>query len=113
MRTSSRVSTGRWRKLGRSLLVLSCSMVLANALHAAQWARTYGGPSTDVANSVQPTADGGYVVAGYTSSFGAGGTDAWVLKLDANGAIPGCAVAGTSNATVTDGTPPPTQHGGG
>jgi hypothetical protein len=56
-------------------------------VHAAQWARTYGGASTDVANSVQPTADGGYIVAGSTSSFGAGGTDAWVLKLDASGSI--------------------------
>lgn len=55
--------------------------------HPAQWARTYGGASTDVANSVQATADGGYIIAGYTRSFGAGGADAWVLKLDANGNV--------------------------
>jgi hypothetical protein len=54
---------------------------------AARWARTYGGTSADVANSVQPTADGGYIVAGSTSSFGAGDTDAWVLKLDAKGNV--------------------------
>ncbi|MEI6105356.1 MAG: hypothetical protein WCP70_15590, partial [Methanothrix sp.] len=35
----------------------------------------------DVANSVQQTADGGYIVAGYTSSFGAGGSNIWMIKL--------------------------------
>jgi hypothetical protein len=49
--------------------------------------------------SVQPTADGGYIVAGATNSFGAGGSDAWVLKLDASGSIIGCTLVGTSNAT--------------
>jgi hypothetical protein len=64
---------------------------------AAQWARTYGGASADLANSVHATADGGYIVGGYTSSFGADGPDAWVLKLDANGAISGCtSMAGTT-----------------
>jgi len=54
---------------------------------AAQWANTYGGSSDDYAYSIQQTSDGGYIVAGYTNSFGAGGTDAWVLKLDANGNV--------------------------
>lgn len=52
---------------------------------AQTWARTYGGGQVEVASSVQATADGGFVVAGYTESFGAGGTDAWVLRLDAEG----------------------------
>ena len=51
------------------------------------WERTYGGAAQDEANSVQPTRDGGYIVAGYTKSLGAGGRDAWVLKLDASGNI--------------------------
>jgi hypothetical protein len=63
------------------------------------WQRTYGGPFTDQGTSVRSTGDGGYIVAAYTDSFGAGGArDAWVLKLDANGAIVGCADIGTSNA---------------
>ncbi len=49
------------------------------------WSQTYGGSSADYAYSVRQTADGGYVVAGNTSSSGAGGSDVWVLKLDASG----------------------------
>jgi hypothetical protein len=50
-----------------------------------QWAKTYGGTSTDSAFSVQQTSDGGYIVAGYTYSFGAGGTDIFLIKTDASG----------------------------
>jgi len=52
-----------------------------------QWQKTYGGGDLDRANSIQQTSDGGYVVAGWTSSFGAGGYDAWLFKLDANGNV--------------------------
>ena len=54
---------------------------------AAIWQKTYGGIADDRANSVQQTSDGGYIVAGYTSSFGAGNSDVWVLKLDSNGEV--------------------------
>jgi len=50
-----------------------------------QWQRTFGGGDSDVANSVQQTTDGGYIVAGWTKSFGSGGEDAYILKLDSNG----------------------------
>jgi hypothetical protein len=70
--------------------------------HAAQWGRTYGGVGSGGTASVQPTAHGGYVVAGNTRSFGAGDADAWVLKLDANGAIPGCPYMVDADATVAD-----------
>jgi len=49
------------------------------------WEQTYGGSQDDRANSIIQTTDGGYVVAGYTSSKGAGGFDAWILKLDNQG----------------------------
>jgi uncharacterized delta-60 repeat protein len=51
------------------------------------WQKTYGGAGGDYASSIQPTSEGGYIVAGYTNSFGAGGDDAWVLKLDSSGAV--------------------------
>jgi len=51
------------------------------------WQNTYGGTGKDFANCIQPTSDGGYVVAGDTDSFGAGGYDAWILKLDSDGNI--------------------------
>jgi hypothetical protein len=52
-----------------------------------QWQKTYGGEASDLAYSIWETADGGWVVAGGTESHGAGSSDAWVLKLDLNGAV--------------------------
>jgi hypothetical protein len=51
------------------------------------WQKTYGGAKADYGNSVYPASDGGLIVAGTTSSFGSGGFDAWVLKLDARGNV--------------------------
>jgi hypothetical protein len=47
----------------------------------------YAAGEADSLYSIAPTADGGFVAAGTTTSSGAGGEDAWVLKLDAAGAI--------------------------
>ncbi|MCS7311413.1 MAG: hypothetical protein NZ742_00635 [Acidobacteria bacterium] len=52
---------------------------------AQTWTQTYGGGQVEVAYSAQTTIEGGLVITGYTESFGTGGTDAWVLRLDAAG----------------------------
>ena len=50
-----------------------------------QWDKTFGGSGWDVGFSVEQTSDGGYIVAGYTRSCGAGGNDMWLIKTDAGG----------------------------
>jgi hypothetical protein len=50
------------------------------------WENSYGGSHGDVAFSVQPTSDGGYILGGYTFSFGTLGVAMpWLVKADANG----------------------------
>jgi len=49
------------------------------------WTRTYGGSSVDGGVPVQQTSDGGFVVAGFTYSYGAGMTDVWLIRTDAQG----------------------------
>jgi hypothetical protein len=51
------------------------------------WTKTIGGSLTDVAYSIIQSSDGGYIVAGYTQSFGAGGADIYVVKLDSSGNV--------------------------
>ena len=60
------------------------------------WQKSLGGSSAELSNSIEQTADDGYIVAGYTASFGGdvtgnhGGTfwgDYWVVKLDGSGTI--------------------------
>ncbi len=60
-------------------------LVKTNSLGDTLWTKSYGGNQADFAQAVQQTADGGYIVAGYTSSFGAGNNDVYLLKTDANG----------------------------
>lgn len=60
---------------------------------ALVWQKDLGGSDNDEANSIQQTADGGYIVAGYTRSNdndvseNHGLTDYWIIKLEADGSI--------------------------
>ena len=51
----------------------------------AQWHRTFGGPGAEYGNAISETSDGGYVVAGSTTSAGYGLMDVYVVKIDALG----------------------------
>lgn len=58
-----------------------------------EWQKSLGGTDVDIANSIQQTIEGGYIVAGYTISINGdvsgnhGNRDAWVVKLDALGIL--------------------------
>lgn len=60
-------------------------LVKTNASGDIAWTKTYGGTNADDAYSVAATADGGYVVAGATSSFADTLGDVYLIKTDANG----------------------------
>ncbi|MFI5204409.1 MAG: hypothetical protein ACHQF2_07920, partial [Flavobacteriales bacterium] len=51
------------------------------------WSKSYGGSGDDVFQAVKLTSDGGYIAAGYTTSSGAGGKDALLVKTDASGNV--------------------------
>ena len=58
-----------------------------------QWQKSLGGSNYDYARSIQQTADGGYIVAGWSNSNNGdvsgnhGNFDYWVVKLDNTGGI--------------------------
>jgi hypothetical protein len=60
-------------------------LIKTNASGNIQWNHTYGGTDNEYAYSLVVTSDGGYALAGGTSSFGAGGDDFWLVKTDALG----------------------------
>jgi len=60
-------------------------LVKTDALGNKEWEQTFGGSGWDYAYSVQQTTDGGYIMAGHTDSYGAGGEDVYLVKTDALG----------------------------
>jgi hypothetical protein len=52
-----------------------------------EWNKTFGGTSSDFPKLALETSDGGYMIMGNTNSFGAGGSDVWLIKTDSEGNI--------------------------
>lgn len=50
-----------------------------------QWVKMYSGTDRDEIHDVKQTIDGGYIMVGFTGSFGAGGRDGLVIRTDSNG----------------------------
>ncbi|MHC1592681.1 MAG: CARDB domain-containing protein, partial [Methermicoccaceae archaeon] len=59
-------------------------LIRTDANGTQMWNRTFGGSNNEVLYSVA-VLDDGYILAGYTTSYGAGAPDAWLIKTDENG----------------------------
>lgn len=79
------IIAGRTFSFGAGLLDMY--LVKTDASGNLVWQETFGGIASDEACGVAQTADGGYIVAGFTDSFGAGNFDAYLVKTDASGDI--------------------------
>ena len=58
------------------------------------WSKSHGGPGQEHGTSLIQTSDGGYLGVGYTNSWGEGGFDIFLVKLDASGNLEYEAVKG-------------------
>ena len=68
-------------------------IVKLDATGTLLWQKSFGGSGDDRAYYIQQTSDGGYIVAGSNDSTNGdvtgnhGGSDAWIIKLDATGTL--------------------------
>lgn len=70
-----------------ALFYFSCTNAQTPAL---EWQTCFGGINNDQANSIQPTSDGGYIMAGYSvnpSGVHYYSKDAWVVKINNDGSL--------------------------
>ena len=84
-------------------------IIKMNSAGTVQWQKIYGGGGSDYANDVIQTTDGGYIIAGSTTSIDGdittlnyGGSDAWIIRLNNSGNITWrYTFGGSGNDTIT------------
>lgn len=75
-------------KIVLNVLLIAVLLVFSNAkAQLTRFQRLTGGTGDDRSYSVMQTKDGGYVLTGYTTSSGAGGDDAYIMKTDGLGKV--------------------------
>ncbi|HTA82691.1 MAG TPA: hypothetical protein VK783_07160, partial [Bacteroidia bacterium] len=68
-------------------------IIKTDSIGTIEWTKTIGGNNNDGAERILQTSDGGYIVTGWTNSFGTGSYKEWwsyniyVIRLDSKGAI--------------------------
>lgn len=60
-------------------------LVKTNSNGDTTWTSSFGGNLNELPYSALQTSDGGYIITGYTYSYGPGGSDVWLIKTDSNG----------------------------
>lgn len=71
-------------KIGTSTLT-DVYVVKTDSFGTIQWQKIIGGSLSDVGTFIRQTSDGGYIITGYGKSYGAGGDDVFIIKLDSIG----------------------------
>ena len=77
-------------------------VIKTNSIGDTIWTRIIGGAGDEEPMDIDITSDGGYVITGRTSSFGAGSTDIFLTRLDAAGAIQWTKTYGGSNTEMCE-----------
>ncbi len=62
-------------------------LAFVDSMGWVRWEKSYGGFNNDIGKSIIQLADSGFVIAGYTNSFGAGGYDMLVVRTDKAGTL--------------------------
>jgi predicted secreted protein len=60
-------------------------LLKTDAMGSKLWDNHFGGSGIDVGTSLRRAEDDGYIITGYTTSYGAGGKDIWLIKTDSEG----------------------------
>lgn len=60
-------------------------LVRTDAYGNTLWNKSFGGTQYDFGNMVRNTSDGGFIIGGFTGSYGSGGNDGWLIKTNASG----------------------------
>jgi hypothetical protein len=79
------VAIGQTYQLGASDTDLYFVKINASGEPILSSQKTFGGNSDDQGGAVLPTEDGGFIIVGATTSFGQGGSDMYIIKVNNNG----------------------------